>query len=636
MLEGLRVASQNWFGRIVMGLVMGFIAISFAVWGIGDVFRGGGGRRLAKVGSSEITVEAFKSAYQTELQRLQQRLRRAITNEEARRGGLDQQVLDRLITDAALDQKTRQLGLSMSEEQTQKSLKAEKVFQGPNGQFDAERFKQIVNNAGFTERSFVTDQKSALLRKALTDAVTVGVEPPRLMTEAFYKFRNEARAIDYFLLPQSAAGEIATPSEDEQKKYFAEREQSFRAKEYRGLIVLAATPTTLAKPADVPEAEVRKLYDDVKGKRYGAPEKREVRQIVFKNEQEALDAKARLAAGKITFDGLIAERKLAANDVNLGVVETRDFGDQRVAASVFALAKPGIAELATTPFGTALSEVRAILPGAYSKSFEQAQAELRLEIAQQQSAPSVKSLRDAIEDQRAAGKTLAEAAKNAGLEIRDIKAVDAEGRDASGKEITGLPDGADLVKAAFASDKGVDNDVLATRDGGYVWFEVTSVEPARQKSFEEVKDAVAAAMRDEAAQKALTAKANDLVEKLRAGKPLDDVAQAEKLEAKRATEVKRAQRPDFSAKTIVAFFDAPLHGAGAVAVDGGQIVFFVKDVATPAFDAASAEAQLINQQLKQALLNDLLEQYVGGLERALNVEINQRALQVATGADADK
>jgi len=130
MLEGLRVASQNWIGRTIMGLVMAVIVISFAIWGIGDVFRGFSSQRLVKIGGGEVSVEAFRSTYQNELRRLQQRLRRGITNEEARRAGLDQQVLDRLITDVALDQRVHSLGLSVSDEEAQRLLKAEKAFRG--------------------------------------------------------------------------------------------------------------------------------------------------------------------------------------------------------------------------------------------------------------------------------------------------------------------------------------------------------------------------------------------------------------------------------------------------------------------------------------------------------------------------
>ena len=635
MLEGLRVASQNWIGRTIMGLVMGFIAISFAVWGIGDVFRGFSSQRLVKIGGGEITVEAFRASYQTELRRLQQRLRRGITNEEARRAGLDQQVLDRLITDISLDQRARALGLSISEDETQKLLKAEKVFQGVSGEFDPDRFKQIIHDAGFTERSFLVDQKGAYLRKEITDSVSSGLEPPRLMLEAIYRFRNETRAIDAILLPASAVGPIAAPSDEEVKKYFAERESTFRAKEFRKLTVLAATPAALAKPAEVPAEEVRKYYDEIKAQRFGASEKREVSQLVFKTEIEAKDALTRLKGGA-TFEALAAERKLDPKDANLGLVTQGDFGDAKVGSAVFSLAAPGFTEIVATPFGFVVSRVAKIQPAVFSKTFEQAEPELRAELAARKAAPTVRGQHDAIEDQRGAGKTLKEAGAGVGLETRDIEVVDDFGRDKAGKAVADLPGGPELLKAAFASDKGVDNEAVATRDGGYVWFEVTDVEQARQQGFEEVKGAVEAAMRKEALEKALSAKAKELVEQLRAGKPIDNLAGELGLQIRHVADVKRANRPDFAPATIVQFFEAPPRGAGSAPVEGGQLVFFVAESSAPKFDPASPEVLSIAEQLKPALVNDVLEQYVGGVEKALGVDINQKALQAAIGGDGDK
>lgn len=635
MLEGLRVASQNWIGRAIMALVMGVIVVSFAIWGVGDVFRGMTTQRLARVGGGEVTVEAYRNAYQNELRRIQQRLRRAITNQEAHQSGLDLQILERLVTEVALDQKARSLGLAASDETTQRLLAAEKVFQGPDGKFDAMRFKQIANDAGFTERGFVADQKSAYLRKLLTDAVVAGVEPPALMVEAIHRFRNESRTIDYIVLPPSVAGAAAAPSDEELKKYFAEREQMFRAKEYRKLTTLVVSPSTLGKPGDVSADEVRKLYDEVKSKRYGAPEKRDVRQLVLKTDKEAEEALAKLKAG-MDVDALAAELKLNPKDVNLGFVEQRDFGDAKVGAAVFALAQPGLAEPVHTAFGTVVSQVKSITPGVYNKTLEQAEAELRAEIAAQRATPDTRRLHDAIEDQRAAGKTLAEAASAVGLETQAFEGVDEGGNDRSGKPIADLPAGPDLVKAAFASDIGVDNDTVATRDGGYVWFEVNAIEPARQKTFEEVKDAVADAMRAEAAQKALAAKAEEIVAKLNAGQPIEEIAKSLGLDVKRASDVKRAARPDFNANVIVQFFDVAARGAGSVVVNDGRLVFFVRDATTPAFDPASIESKTIATQLKPALHNDILEQYVGGLEKTLGVDINQKTLELATGAERDQ
>lgn len=633
MLEGLRVASQNWIGRGIMALVMGVIVVSFAIWGVGDVFRGFTSRRLARVGTGEVTAEAYKSAFQNELRTIQQRLRKAVTSEEAHRYGLDLQVLERLVTEVALDQKAHQLGLAASDETTQKLISEEKVFQGPDGKFDPQRFKQIAANAGLTERGFVADQKAVYLRKLLTDIVTVGVEPPKQMVEAIHRFRNESRTIDYLILPPSAVSAAVTPSDEESTKYFADHEQSFRAKEYRKLTVLEVSRSSVSKSDQVSDDDARKLYEEMKGKRYGTPEKRDVRQIVLKDEKAAEDALAKLRGGA-EFEALAAELKLNMKDVNLGIVERRDFGDPKVGAAVFALAQPGVAEPVKTAFGIVISQVKSITPAVVTKTYEQAATELRAEIAASHAGPRVAKLRDAIEDQRSAGKPLAEAAKSAGLEVRVIETVDEAGFGKDGKPID-VPAGPDLLKAAFASDIGVDNDTVATRDGGYVWYEVNAIEQARQKKFEEVKGAVVDAMRAENSAKVLAAKGEEIAAKLRSGQSLEEIAKSMNLEAKRANDVKRAARPEFDVNTIVKFFDVPPRGAGTAAVNGGLMVYFVRDATTPAFDPTSIESKTIVEQLKPAMQNDLLEQYVGGLEKALGVEINQKLLEAATGVEKE-
>ena len=635
MLEGLRIASQHRIGRIVLGLVMGFIALSFAVWGIGDVFRGFTSTRLAKVGSGEISVEAFRSAYQNELRRLQQRARRAITNEEARRFGLDQQVLQRLITELTLDQKTKALGLAISEDETLRLTREENVFKGPTGKFDSDRFKQLIRDAGYTERSFLVEQKGSYLRKELTDSIVVGLEPPRLVLETLHRFRNETREVDYFLLPASAAGEVAKPTEEELKKYFDDREQSFRAREYRKLTLLTVTPASLAKPQEIDDADARKLYDEVKAKRYGTTEKRHLRQILFASKDEADKTLARLTGG-LSFDALAGERKLSQKDIDLGLLELHDLGDRQIADKVFASQQPGFVGPIQTAFGFAIIQVEKIVPSVFTRSYEEASDELRREIARERSAPSVRKLHDAIEDQRTAGKALGEAAKAAGIDVATIEAVDSTGLDPAGKEIPGLFGSEDLLKAIFASDVGVDNDTVPTRDGGYVWFEIAKVEAARQRSFAEVKEAVEAALRAEKQQKALTERADALTAELRAGNAIEDVAKGAGAETRHVNEVKRAPHPELSTAAIVAIFDAPQHGAGSAAVEGGRLVFQVKNATTPPYDPASIEAKAAADQLRPAFTNDILEQYVGALEKVFNVSINEHALQAATGADQSR
>src|SRR4051794_7455355 len=67
MLRGIRKASANWLGKLVMALVVGFLVISFAIWGIGDIFRGFGRSTVAKIGATEVTIEQFRRLYNDRL-----------------------------------------------------------------------------------------------------------------------------------------------------------------------------------------------------------------------------------------------------------------------------------------------------------------------------------------------------------------------------------------------------------------------------------------------------------------------------------------------------------------------------------------------------------------------------------------
>ena len=58
-----------------MATVMGVLIVSFAVWGIADIFKGFGQSSLAKIGSTEISTEQFRQIYTEKLQQLGRQFR---------------------------------------------------------------------------------------------------------------------------------------------------------------------------------------------------------------------------------------------------------------------------------------------------------------------------------------------------------------------------------------------------------------------------------------------------------------------------------------------------------------------------------------------------------------------------------
>src|SRR5438876_7653387 len=159
MLQGIRKASSNWLGKAVMAVVMGVLIVSFAVWGIADIFKGFGQSSLAKIGKTEISTDQFRQIYTEKLQQLGRSFGRPLTMEQARAFGLDRQVLQQTIAEAALDEEARRMGLGQSEAETLRMIYADPNFKGLNGTFEPARFQSTIRQFGFTEQRYLAEQR---------------------------------------------------------------------------------------------------------------------------------------------------------------------------------------------------------------------------------------------------------------------------------------------------------------------------------------------------------------------------------------------------------------------------------------------------------------------------------------------
>src|SRR5476649_1110135 len=144
MLRGMRKASSNWLGKSIMAVVMGVLIISFGIWGIADIFRGFGQSTLAKIGHIEISTEQFRQLYTDKLQKIGRQFGRPLTMEQARAFGIDRQVLQQTVAEAALDEEARRIGLGQSEAETMRMIYSDPNFKALNGNFDPARFQAAI------------------------------------------------------------------------------------------------------------------------------------------------------------------------------------------------------------------------------------------------------------------------------------------------------------------------------------------------------------------------------------------------------------------------------------------------------------------------------------------------------------
>jgi len=636
MLRGLHKASSTWLGKAVMAAVMGVIAISFAIWGIGDIFRGFGRNAVATIGGTEISIEQFRQFYNDRLQQLGRQAGRPITPDEARARGLDRQLLAQLVAETTIDEQAKQLRLGIDSAEIAKRITSDPSFRGANGQFDRQRFEQIIRQAGFSESRFIEEQRRSMLRRQLAQSVTGDLKVPATALAALNQYQNEKRQIDYVALEAAQAGDVPAPIPEVLNKYFDERKTLFRAPEYRNITLLSLAPSDLAKPDAVTDTDAKAYFEQHKDS-YGKPEKREVRQIVFQKPEEAADARERITKGA-KFDDIAKERQLKESDTDLGMVAKSDIIDPAVADAAFSL-KPGETSAPVKGrFGTVLLQVGKIEPGE-EKTYEQVAAQIKREMAESRAKSDVGNLRDKIEDERAAGSTLAETAKKLGIKSVSIEAVDRSGRGLDGKPVTGLPQTPNVISAAFAGDVGVDTDPLQLPGGGYLYYDVTGVTPSRERPLEEVKDQVTARWRDDEIAKRLQAKADDLVGKLKAGTSFAQAASEAGLNVQTAKDLQRGKSGGFiPAKTIEAVFRTP-KGTPATAEGGKEterFVFRVTDVVDPPFEAGTPQGQAITTTLQNSYTDDLVSEYIARLENDFGVTVNPSALNQIVGGGSQQ
>lgn len=629
MLDKLRDSAKSWVAKVLLGL----LAMSFIIWGIGDIFRFSATSALATVGDQSISARDFSDRYRDWLRDYQRQTGQAITPEQARLLGLDRQLLNDMISNAALDGEASKMKLMVSEQQIADEVRANKIFHNASGEFDVVRFREILRQSGFTEAGYMASERRNFLRSALADTVSWNFVPPNTLKEAVYRHRNEQRDARYFVLRPSDQ-DVPAPSEQDLKTYWEKNSARFTAPEYRVIAVLKADPEDLAPTIQINDADLAAAYDKYK-RDYFKPETRAILQIPFPTIDDAKKAKERIAAGT-DFLAVAKERGLTETDASLGDVTKDKIFDSLIADAAFKLPQDQVSDPVQGKLSVVLLKVTKITPEKQLTLAEvKDQLTKRLQLEKAKSA--VQTAYDTIEDDRAQQKSFDDIAKDVKLPLTVTPPVDAQGLGKDGKEVT-IPFKDGVLKQAFESDTGVENDALTTPSGGYVWYEVREVTPSAIKPFDTVKAQVEADWKAQKLREVALDKAKQLVERARNGITLDALAAEAKAEIKTVQGLKRNETTnEFGSEAVTALFSVPENGfASAPEGDGkGAKIMQSQAVLIPAFDATTEEAKTITKALTDGAGNNLEAAYVGDVQNELGVYIDENMWRQVTGANAN-
>jgi peptidyl-prolyl cis-trans isomerase D len=627
-LDTLRKGAARTLGLILVGLLV----ISFAIWGIADVFTGYGRQTLIRVGDTELTGQDYMRAQQDVLRAMSAQAGRSLSLQEARALGLDSRVLERLVGGAAIDNHAKELHLGITEAALLEEVMKDPAFKDGLGNFSPAIFQQTLYSMGMNEHSYLKAMRERNLRRQVLSTVGKVANSPLVLLEALNSYNGETRTLRYVLVPESVAGTIPEPTEEDLKRYYENHQSKYTQPEFRKIGVLAITPETVKAEVNITEADLKAAYEASKDQ-LGSPERRKILQITFPDMETAKAAYDKLQAGA-DFIEIAKEQGLSEADIDLGNISRAELADAAIAEAAFNLEADKVSEPVTGKLGgIVLLKVSSIEPGE-TPTFEEAKADLEKKLLKERASGAIFDLHDKIEDKLASGATLSETAGELKLDYVLVDQVDREGRKPDGSTLT-LPAQKELLNAAFAADIGVENDPIDAKDEGVVWYEVLGVVPQQLKPFEQVKDEVAKGWHSEEVRSRVAKYAQDLLASLNGGKTLEDVAKDLNSEVLISDPLKRDSiTVNVLPAAVAQAFTLPARGLGSAPSGAGEgrIVFQVDKVTAPEA-LTEADAARLKRQLGLLISEDAIAEYFDALKNRYGVYVNQQALAKLIGSE---
>ena len=621
-------------GKIVTIALFAMLILSFAVWGIGDIFRGQGlDSVVAEVGDREITVQEYDRVLRQEVNRTQQMLGRSLDGDQIRDFGVSNRALQRLITQASIDALTEDLGMAVTDEQLQKAVQDDPSFQGPDGQFDPSLLRNALFANNMSEAMFLDTLRDSIARQQVLDAAFTGIEVPAPMAQALYAYENETRDARYVPVFHSAFSNIEDPDALTLQNFYEEQKGSFMAPEYRALTVVHFTAEDLIDEVAVTEEAVRNEYD-LRRNSFSVPETRELSQVVLSDEADAEALMAAVSEGR-TLAAASEELGFGA-PVSLGAV-VQDEMPAAVGDAAFAVKEGEVAGPAASPLGFHVLAVESVTPGQ-QQSFEEVRDQLERELKLAEAVDSLVTLANELDDTLAGGATLEEAAAALALPIDSFAAVDRSGRTPGGQLAEDLEPRQAVLAEGFQLQPGDVSLLNETADNGYYIVRLDGITPEAERPLDEVRDQVVRRWKQQERQRlaqelaeAIAAKVKDEGLSLEEAIAAVETPEGMALTVELTEEIGRNERdqqkvpsPQFTSTLFQMTPDEVRTTAGQLST----IVVQLTGVTTPEPEEGSQAMEDLRAVTLGAMTNDLGAQLLQQLQESEGVGINQQQIDL--------
>ena len=515
MLAAIRGFAKSPFAVLLMGLLI----VSFAVWGVRDMFKQTMTSWVVKAGSHEVSAEDYKRQFDRVIREAEQRMGRGITPEEAVAQNVDKRILSSMSDQAAFAELVKRLGIQPDDKLILASLAANPSFTDPlTGKFNDKFYRRVLAENQIRPESLEAELRDQIAVEQFAAGLGGDDKAPRIYSALMATFALEQRGADYIVLGEHAVAAPAKPTDAQLLAFMKENAAQLKQPEFRTISLVRFSTAAMAKDMPADPAAVQKRFDQEKAG-LAQPERRAFIQISLKDPGQAAAAAGRLAKGETP---AAVAKATGGSMIAFPATSRRAIPDTAIANAVFSLQPGQSSGPIRTGFGTALVKLTGVTP-AKEASLDAERARIETEVKQEAAQQKVFDQVQKYSDARDGGAPMVKAAEAAGVKVYPLGPLTAEGVDkASRTKIDALTQ--KMLNDAFSQPQGGETDVQDLGKGEYYAVRVESITPSALPPLEDVRAPLTQRVMMVDLVKRLQAKADELAARLKKGEPIDKVA----------------------------------------------------------------------------------------------------------------
>jgi peptidyl-prolyl cis-trans isomerase D len=629
MLENLRTRLQG----IVATFIIGFLVLTFAVWGIGEYVRESSKVIVAEVNGIEIDTDEYRNALD--------RYRGQVDPKLFENPFFKRQVVDGMIRQQLVARALDEGGYAASKQQLSALIRAMPEFQR-DGQFDADQYAAVLQRAGQNVIQFESTVRQEKLLDQIVTAFKDSAILPKGSADVLLALAAQQRRVAVAVLdPKDLAPKLLV-SEAEVGDYYKQHTDMFREPERVRISYLRLDAKSLSQAYTPTEDELRAAYEEEKG-RYTTPATRRVSHILLElpagapaGEEETIRKQAESLAKQARTGGDFAalakkhsqDPESAARGGDLGLLAPGVL-PSALERAVLALEQGGITDPVRTEFGYHIAKVT-----EYTAPKVRGYAAVRTELislmrqrkSEQRFFELAERLQNLVYEQP---DTLEPAAAALGLRIQTSAWFS---RDTGPAGLTANPK---VVAAAFSPEvleERRNSETVEIGRDDLIVLRIAEHREARQLPLADVQARVKQLALADKARREARERGEKLLAAVRDGKSLDAAARLHGARYRAPTLLGRKGAAGYPALLVEAVFDqgrpgqTPLVDSVDLGADGYAVYALYGVVEGKAATLAKSDAERLRKQVEDRAGRADFFSYMAGLRQRAEVKIYDKAL----------